>query len=84
MYYDTLSRNTVKIVLTRGDMDRYSLESASLRARSAESKRSLTVRSRSGSSLKLSRQTTGAVCCTFRLSARESCPLRRLRTARRR
>jgi len=42
MYYDTLSRNTVKIVLTRGDMDRYSLESASLRARSAESKRSLT------------------------------------------
>ncbi|MBQ3842726.1 MAG: adaptor protein MecA [Ruminiclostridium sp.] len=42
MYYDTLSRNTVKIVLTRGDMDRYSLESESLRTRSAESKRSLT------------------------------------------
>ena len=42
MYYDTLSRNTVKIVLTQSDMDRYSIERESLRARNAESKRSLT------------------------------------------
>ena len=42
MYYDALSRNTVKITLTRKDMQDYAIRSESLRARTAESKRSLT------------------------------------------
>ena len=42
MYYDALSRNTVKITLTSKDMKDYSIKSESLRSRSAESKRSLT------------------------------------------
>ncbi len=42
MYYDALSRNTVKITLTGKDMKDYSLKSESLRSRTAESKRSLT------------------------------------------
>lgn len=42
MYYDTLSRNTVKITLTRKDMKDYSLKTESIRSRTAESKRSLT------------------------------------------
>ena len=42
MYYDALSRNTVKITLTGKDMKDYSLKNESLRARTAESKRSLT------------------------------------------
>ena len=42
MYYDALSRNTVKITLTGKDMKDYSIKSESLRSRNAESKRSLT------------------------------------------
>ena len=42
MYYDALSRNTVKITLTGKDMKDYSIKSESLRSRTAESKRSLT------------------------------------------
>ncbi|MBR5090766.1 MAG: adaptor protein MecA [Ruminiclostridium sp.] len=42
MHYDTLSRNTVKITLTRKDMKDYSLRSENIRSHSAESKRSLT------------------------------------------
>ena len=42
MYYDALSRNTVKITLTGKDMKDYAIRSESLRARTAESKRSLT------------------------------------------
>lgn len=42
MYYDALSRNTVKITLTGKDMKDYSIKTESLRSRSAESKRSLT------------------------------------------
>ncbi|MBP3855513.1 MAG: adaptor protein MecA [Ruminiclostridium sp.] len=41
MYYDALSRNTVKITLSRKDMKEYSLKSESIRSRTAESKRSL-------------------------------------------
>ena len=42
MYYDALSRNTVKITLTKKDMNDYSLRSDSLRVRNAETKRTLT------------------------------------------
>ena len=42
MYYDALSRNTVKITLTKKDMSDYSLKSDSLRVRNAETKRTLT------------------------------------------
>lgn len=42
MYYDALSRNTVKITLTSKDMKDYAIKSESLRSRTAESKRSLT------------------------------------------
>ena len=42
MYYDALSRNTVKITLTKKDMSDYSIRSESLRSRTAESKRTLT------------------------------------------
>ena len=42
MYYDALSRNTVKITLTKEDMSDYSLKSDSLRIRNAETKRALT------------------------------------------
>ncbi len=42
MYYDALSRNTVKITLTREDMKDWSIKTESLRARTADSKRRLT------------------------------------------
>ena len=41
MYYDALSKNTVKITLTRRDMKTYSIKSENLVSRTAESKRCL-------------------------------------------
>ena len=42
MFYDTLSKNTVKITLTEQDMRTYSIKSDCITKRSAETKRSLT------------------------------------------
>lgn len=42
MFYDTLSANTVKITLTKQDMQNNSLNAESIRSRTAESRRSLT------------------------------------------
>lgn len=42
MFYDTLSANTVKITLTKQDMQSNALNAESIRSRTAESRRSLT------------------------------------------